>query len=416
MSETKPFSISKHLVWRAYERVKENKGAAGLDDVSIQEFEECLKDNLYKIWNRMSSGSYLPPPVLFFDISKGDGEFRTLGIPTVGDRIAQMVVKLVIEPEVNWRFHPDSYAYRPFKCAHQALEVTRSRCWQYDWVVDLDVKSFFDTIDHELMMRAVRKHTDCPWILLYIERWLKVSGQHRNGVLVERTCGTPQGGVISPFLANLFVHYAVDDWMTRNFPAVRFARYADDIIVHCSSEAQARMLLERIRERLNECKLTLHPVKTKVVYCKDSSRGGSHDSVSFDFVSYTFRPRLAQNRKGKFFVAFSPAMSRKASKTVRGKIKEWQLHRKTTWSLEDIGELINPVVRGWNNYYGKYRKSMFHETLRYLEVALNRWARGKYKRFKGSRVKVGAWFRSIAKRDQSIIYHWDTCIKPSAGR
>ena len=228
MSKTKSFCISKSTVWEAYKRVRANKGAAGCDKQSLKEFEIGLGNNLYKIWNRMSSGSYMPQPVLRVEIPKGDGDFRLLGIPTVSDRIAQMTVKICLEPELERVFHEDSYGYRPEKAALQAVELARKRCWRYDWVVDLDIKGFFDSLDHELMMRAVQKHTSQKWVLLYIERWLKAPVQFQDGSIVERTQGAPQGGVISPLLANLFLHYAFDMWLQRNYPKNPFERYADD--------------------------------------------------------------------------------------------------------------------------------------------------------------------------------------------
>ena len=269
MDKAKPFIISKREVWEAYKRVKSNRGAAGVDRQSIDEFERDLESNLYKLWNRMSSGSYFPPPVLRVEIPKADGRMRPLGIPTVTDRIAQMVVKRYLEPELEKHFHSDSYGYRPGRSTADAVGVARRRCWEYDWVLDLDVKGFFDNIDHDLLMRAVQKHTDCRWVLLYIQRWLEAPVQLPDGSLEARGKGTPQGSVISPLLANLFLHYAFDLWMQRKYPSVPFERYADDIICHCKSEAQAEWLLDIIGKRMAECKLKLNLEKTKIVYCKD---------------------------------------------------------------------------------------------------------------------------------------------------
>ena len=230
--DTKPFIISKRLVYEAWKRIKANGGAHGVDSVSIEQFESDLSGNLYKIWNRMSSGSYFPPPVRRVEIPKDNGATRPLGIPTVGDRVAQMVVKMVFEPELEPIFHPDSYGYRPGKSAIQAVHQARQRCWKYAWVIDLDIKGFFDCLDHALLMKAVAKHTDCPWVRLYIRRWLAAPVIHSDGVVEERQSGTPQGGVISPLLANLYLHYALDAWMQRNYPAIPFERYADDVVVH----------------------------------------------------------------------------------------------------------------------------------------------------------------------------------------
>ncbi len=298
MTKAKPFDIPKRAVWEAYKRVKANGGAAGVDEQSIAEFEEDLKNNLYKLWNRMSSGSYIPPPVRRVEIPKDNGGVRPLGIPTVTDRIAQAVVKAYLEPELEKHFHPDSYGYRPKKSGIEAVGVARARCWRYDWVLDLDIAGFFDNLDHELMMRAVRKHTDCKWALLYIERWLKAPARMTDGSLQPREKGTPQGGVISPLLANLFLHYAFDEWMRRNQPSIPFERFADDAICHCKSETQAQWLKERIEQRLAECRLELHPQKTKIVYCKDDDRRENYPNEKFDFLSYTFRPRRSKNRWG----------------------------------------------------------------------------------------------------------------------
>ena len=312
MSEAKPFCISKWEVWKAYKRVKANQGAAGVDEQSIADFEKKLKGNLYKIWNRMSSGSYFPPPVRTVKIPKANGGERKLGIPTVSDRIAQMVVKSRLEPAVEPLFHPDSYGYRPGKSAWDAVGKARQRCWRQDWIVDLDIKGFFDNIDQDLLMRAVRKHAKDKWVVLYIERWLQAPMQEENGRLVPREKGTPQGGVISPLLANLFLHYAFDRWLTKRYPQLSFERYADDAIVHCRTERQAQEVRAAIAARLRDCGLELHPEKTKIVYCKDEDRRRTYPNEKFDFLGYTFRPRRSKNRFEKYFINFSPAVSDKA--------------------------------------------------------------------------------------------------------
>jgi RNA-directed DNA polymerase len=314
VSQAKPFDISKQVVWEAYKRVKSNRGTYGVDGESIADFEVNLKDNLYKVWNRMTSGSYFPPAVRAVEIPKGNGGKRVLGIPTVSDRIAQMVAKTYLEPKLEPQFHEDSYGYRPGKSAIEAVGMARQRCWRRDWVLDLDIKGFFDNIDHELLMRAVKKHTDCAWKLLYVERWLKVPSQGVDGVRVNRDKGTPQGGVISPLLANLFLHYALDVWMKTNYPNIPFERYADDAVFHCRTEAGAKVLRKAIESRLKECRLELHPEKTKIVYCKDDDRRGNYPNEKFDFLGYTFRPRRSKNRAGKYFVNFSPAISNEAAK------------------------------------------------------------------------------------------------------
>ena len=417
MSEAKPFSIAKRLVWEAYERVKANKGAAGVDGQSLVAFEKDLKDNLYKIWNRMSSGSYMPPPVRLVEIPKGDGKTRPLGIPTVADRIAQMVAKLTLEPIVEPKFHRDSYGYRPGKSALDAVGVARERCWRMDWVIDMDIRDFFGSLDHALMMKALRHHTDLKWLLLYAERWLKAPLQLADGTLRERMSGTPQGGVISPLLANLFMHHAFDDWMDRTLPSMPFERYADDVLIHCASRTQAEEVLEVVRERLNACGLELHPEKTKIVYCKDDNRRGTFEPHSFDFLGYAFRPRQIQRKDGKRFVGFTPAMSPKAAKAVRGTIRSWKLTSKwNTSSLKALATFVNPFIRGWVNYYGRYHRSECLRILRYLNLVLGTWAKRRYKRFKGRWTKAFAWLARLARRGEGPFVLWTYGAKPTAGR
>lgn len=273
--QDKPFGIPKQMVWEAYRRVAANKGAAGVDEQSLEEFEADLGNNLYKVWNRMSSGTYFPPPVRAVEIPKphGDG-VRLLGVPTIADRIAQTVVAMHLEERTEPRFHRDSYGYRPKRSAHDALRVCRQRCWKHDWIIDLDVQKFFDTVPWDLIVKAVETATDAPWMLLYVKRWFAAPLQYPDGALVERDKGTPQGSAVSPVLANLFMHYAFDLWMARNYPGCPFERYADDAVVHCVSRKQARYVLAKIAARMEEVGLTLHPDKTRVVYCKDSDRRG----------------------------------------------------------------------------------------------------------------------------------------------
>lgn len=408
MEEAKPFCISKREVLEAYKRVKTNGGAAGVDGQSIEEFEEDLRNNLYRIWNRMSSGSYFPPPVRRVDIPKGDGRQRPLGIPTVSDRIAQMVVKRYLEPILEPIFHENSYGYRTRRSAHHALSVARQRCWQRDWVLDLDIKGFFDNIDHELLMRAVRRHTDCTWVLLYIERWLKAPVSMPDGTLVSRETGTPQGAVISPLLANLFLHYAFDHWMKGNKPDIPFERYADDVICHCRSEEQALLLREALEARLAACKLELHPQKTKIVYCKDSNRRGSYPVQRFDFLGFTFRPRRSMNRNGKLFVSFAPAVSDKAAKAMRETVRRWKLHHRNDLALVDIAKRTRPVLLGWVRYYGYFHRSALRGALRTLDEFIVRWAQRKYKRLRGHTMGAWDWLRRVKARQPSLFAHWMT--------
>ena len=304
--QDKPFQISKWKVWEAFERVKANKGAAGVDDQSIAEFEADRDRNLYKIWNRMSSGSYFPPPVKAVEIAKAGGKgVRVLGVPTVADRVAQSVAKLYLEPKVEPVFHPDSYGYRPGRSALDAVAACRQRCWRADWVVDLDIRAFFDTVPWDLIVKAVEAVCDTPWVLLYVKRWLAAPLQSPDGSLVERDKGTPQGSAVSPILANLFMHFAFDSWMARKFPGCPFERYADDAVVHCVSRRQAEHVLAAIAGRMSEVGLRLHPDKTRIIYCKDGRRRGDHEHTSFTFLGFTFRPRRAKDgRDGSFFVGF----------------------------------------------------------------------------------------------------------------
>ncbi len=417
VSEAKPYAIPKQLVWDAYQRVKANRGAAGVDGESLAAFEHDLKGNLYKVWNRMSSGSYFPPPVRLVEIEKDNGGTRPLGIPTVADRGAQTVVTRVLEPLVEPSFHPDSYGYRPRPAALDAVGVARQRCWDADWVIDLDIKAFFDSMPHELVERAVAHPTDLPWVRLYIARWLRAPVQRPDGTLEPRTKGTPQGGVVSPLLANLFLHYAFDLWMQRQFPHIPFERYANDALVHCRSEQQAQAVLAAIRGRFGQVGLELHPSKTRIVYCKDDDRPGEYEHVKFDFLGYTFQPRRAKNRWGKLFVSFLPAISTTAASAIRKTIREWRLaSTRNNQTLEDLARLVNPAVRGWMNYYGRYYRSRRVQVLRHLNEALAAWARRKYKRFRRRERASMHWLGRIARRDPYLFVLWRLGVKPEAGR
>lgn len=406
MDNAKPFGIPQRDVWEAYKRVKANQGAAGVDGQSIEQFEEDVDHNLYRLWNRLSSGSYFPPPVRRVDIPKDETSTRPLGIPTVCDRIAQTVAKRYLEPIVEPLFHDDSYGYRPGRSAHQALSVTRQRCWRYDWVLDLDIKSFFETIDWEILLRVLRRHTDCPWVLLYIERWLQAPVCMPDGSLVERKQGTPQGAVISPLLANLFLHEAFDGWMAEQHPDIPFERYADDIICHCVSEEQARALNEALAQRVAQWGLALHPHKTKIVYCKDANRRGSYPEQRFDFLGYTFRPRSSKNRTGKLFVSFAPAVSEKAANAMRQRMRRWRLHHRNDLSLEDLARWTRPMVMGWVRYYGRFHASALRRALRTLDDFLVRWAKRKYQRLRAHKGRAWQWLWGIFARQPGLFAHW----------
>jgi RNA-directed DNA polymerase len=403
----KPFNIEKKQVYEAYKAVKSKAGGAGVDGQTIEQFEADLKNNLYKIWNRMSSGSYFPPPVRAVSIPKKTGGQRILGVPTVADRVAQMVVKQFIEPDLDPIFLADSYGYRPRKSALDAVGVTRERCWKYDWVVEFDIKGLFDNIDHELLLRAVRKHVTSTWALLYIERWLTAPMVQEDGTTLERSCGTPQGGVVSPILSNLFMHYAFDLWMARTHPDLPWCRYADDGLVHCRSEQEAQALKADLQARLAECRLELHPTKTKIVYCKDGKRQGTYPNVKFDFLGYCFRPRLVRRlRDNTFFCGFNPAVSVSALKTMRMTIGELNLRNHTHSSLADIARRINPLLRGWIAYYGRHAPSALYPMLRYVNQTLLAWAMRKFKRFARHKIRASHFLQRLSQTNADLFEHW----------
>ena len=404
--QAKPFDIDKWLIVEAYKRVKKNAGAAGIDRQSLEDFDRDRKNNLYKIWNRMSSGSYMPPPVRAVSIPKKSGGERVLGIPTVSDRIAQMVVKLQFEPEIEPYFLPDSYGYRPRKSAIQAVGVTQKRCWRYPWVLEFDIRGLFDNIPHELLLKAVDKHATNPWVKLYIRRWLTAPLMNPEGRAIERTKGTPQGGVISPVLANLFLHYTFDRWLSQHFPTIEWCWYADDGLLHCSSEKQAHFLLRRLRERFSECGLELHPEKTKIVYCKDHRRTGNHEHTSFEFLGYTFVKRRVKDKTGELFLGFCPGISRPSLKAIIQKVRTWRIGRRTNLSIMDIADFINPYLRGWWNYYGCYYRSLMYRVSRYVNQRLVRWAMRKYKHLRGRKVKTIATLERLVKARPNLFAHW----------
>lgn len=398
MEQTKSFEISKRTFWEAYKLVRRNKGAAGVDGMTLEKLAAKEKDLLYKLWNRISSGSYMPNAVFRVEIPKKNGGTRPLGIPTVLDRIAQMTARLYLELILEKQFHPDSYGYRPNKSAHQALKITRQRCWRYDWVIDLDIKGFFDTINHDLLLKAVAHHKPPAWVQLYVERWLKTLAKSADGEVIERTEGTPQGGVISPILANLFLHYAFDKWMVRNNPDNPFARYADDIVIHCHSKGEAEKLLEEIKSRLSECKITVHPDKTVIVYCKNDNRKGDYSLTDFEFLGFTFRPRHAKNKNGQYFVSFSPAISKKAVASIKKTIRELKIHTWTGQSLDIVAEKLNPKIRGWQTYYGHFRRSALSGIFDMLGKCLVKWAKNRFRKLKGSWYKAQMLMDKIAMK------------------
>jgi RNA-directed DNA polymerase len=405
--EAKSFEIPKRFIWEAWKRVAANKGAPGVDTESIKTYQSRLGRNLYTLWNRMSSGSYLPQPVRQVLIPKDNGQTRPLGIPTVNDRVAQMAVKMILEPRLEPCFHPSSFGYRPGRNAHQAVNQARRNCWRYDWVVDMDMKAFFDTIDHDLMMRAVEKHVPEKWIRLYIRRWLESPVELANGERQERNRGTPQGGVISPLLANLYLHYAFDVWMQKYYPAVPFERYADDIVCHCRSKEEGEALLNNLQERLAECKLQLHPVKTRLVYCKDGKRREKFSHTRFDFLGFSFHARTVQDRDGNLFAGFNPGVSRKALSRMNLAIRGLNINRCTGLTLPMLAARLNPMVRGWVTYYGAFYPEPLKRFLVRIDLRLGRWARNKYKRLRGHKRRAWAWLRRCRETLPKLFVHWD---------
>jgi len=405
-SSGKPFDISKREVWEAWEKVRANKGAPGVDGLSIEGFEADLRNNLYRLWNRMSSGSYFPPPVLAVEIPKSHGGgTRVLGVPTVADRVAQTVVARRVEEKVEPIFHPDSYGYRPGRSALDAVAACRKRCWKTNWVIDLDIQRFFDSVPWDLMVKAVEVNTDQSWVILYVKRWLAAPVQRPDRTVHQRDRGTPQGSAVSPVLANLFLHYAFDVWMAREFPTVTFERYVDDAVAHCASEAQARTVAKAIADRMEQVGLRLHPDKTRIVYCKDGTRRGVHEHTSFTFLGFTFRQRRARNKKGQKFSAFLPAISKDALKRISTEVRSWRLHNRTGHTFSDLARRINPIVRGWMQYYGAFHRSALYQLLSRINAYLVRWIRKKYKRLRAEKKAIECW-RGITARYPRLFAHW----------
>lgn len=414
-SSGKSFDIPKMLIWEAYQKVKANKGSAGVDGQSLADFAQDERKNLYKIWNRMCSGSYFPPPVRAVEIPKAGGNgVRVLGVPTVADRIAQTAVAMVLEPVVEPMFHPDSYGYRPERSALDAVEVCRTRCWQQQWVIDLDIQSFFDTVPHEPILRAVEKHTDHRWVLLYVKRWLTAPVQQSDGTLVVPGRGTPQGSAISPLLANLFMHYAFDAWLAETQPLVRFERYCDDVIVHCLSEKQAKYIRNVIATRLWRFGLRMHPRKTKIVHCLQDGRTRRDHQVEFTFLGYTFRPRYSRLRDGRWKSGFLPAVSKTAKKHMAAEIRGWRLGRRTTLSFSEIAAMVNRIVAGWINYYGRFYKA---ELISFLDSRINphlvKWAMRKFKHLHRSPRKARERLAQIATTYPGMFIHWRHGARPA---
>lgn len=410
MFETKSTTVpvTKQMVKNAYKKVKENKGSGGVDAVSLEEFQLNLAGNLYKIWNRLSSGSYFPKPVREVSIPKANGSKRMLGIPTVNDRIAQQVIKTYLEPRLEAEFHTNSYGYRPLKSAHQAVQAVRENVRQYAWVIDMDIKSFFDEVDHELLMKALNCHVTENWIKMYIQRWLEVPSQTKDGKLIQKNGrGTPQGGVISPLLSNLYLHYVLDKWFSKHYPTLAFVRYADDVVVHCNNEEEAKQVLEAIRYRLQECKLRLNEEKTKLIYCQTSRRKIEKDyKKKFDFLGFTFKPQSTSTTSGKLFLGFDCSISQTAQTRIVTGWKETNFHQRSSLTIQAIAVAINPQMIGVIRYYGKYKLRALQKLIRRLHFRLAKWVLRKYKSLKGSYDKAYKWLKEIQVSYPTIFYHW----------
>ena len=408
----KSYDIPKRLLWDAWLKVKENGGAAGADGVTIEQFEENLSGNLYRLWNRMSSGSYFPGPVRAVEIPKKGkkGGIRVLGIPSVVDRVAQAAAAMALEPGVEPIFHEDSYGYRPGRSPVDAVAVCRERCFRKDWVLDLDIRAFFDSVPWDLMLKAVAHHTDQQWVVLYVERWLKAPMRRPDGTLAPRVKGTPQGSPISPCLANLFLHYGLDAWMVREFPTVQFERFADDAVIHCVSERQARVVRDAVARRLADVGLDLHPDKTRIVYCKDSNRRRDYEEISFTFCGYMFRPRRAYNKRtGEVFTSFLPAVSPEKLTAMSRRVASWRIHRRTTLTLDDLAAPINLRLRGWLAYFTAFCPTAVIPLCRRIDRHLVRWARWKYKRLERSEKRARAWLGAVRSRAPDLFAHWRYC-------
>ena len=408
-NETKSIPISRQMVLGAYQQVRSNKGSAGVDVIDMQEFDANRRKHLYKLWNRMASGSYFPPPVKEVEIPKKDGSVRKLGIPTISDRVGQMVVKMFIEPRLEAVFSPNSYGYRPKRNAHQALARVRENCWKQNWVIDLDIKGFFDNIDHHKLMLAVEKHVPENWVKLYIIRWLEASVVTASGELIQKQGkGTPQGGVISPLLANLFLHYAFDKWLEQTDKNVAFTRYADDVILHCNTKTHAEQILQLVRQRMESVGLELHPQKTKIVYCRDYRRKEKYPTVKFDFLGYSFQPRTAYSKKnGNLFLGYDCAISIGSRKRIADKLEELNVNKLSFKSIVGVAQYLNPMIRGWVRYYGKFKMYKLTKVFQLLSNRLVWWARKRYKRYKTSIRKGYKWLANVRKQYPTLFYHWN---------
>lgn len=407
-TQSRSIPITKEMVWKAYCKVNSNKGSAGVDEESLINYQANLSKNLYKLWNRMTSGSYFPQPVLEVEIPKVGGGIRKLGIPTVNDRIAQEVIKTYVEPRLEAEFHEDSYGYRPNKNTHQALDKVRKNVKQYNYVIDMDIKSFFDEVDHELLLKALEKHVSERWVLMYIKRWLEIPIQTVDGLVNKQGKGTLQGGVISPLLANLFMHYVLDKWIEKHFPYITFVRYADDVVVHCYTEEQTKSIYQHIKQRLTSCNLRLSEEKTKIVYCKDYKRKENNKyPKKFDFLGYTFKPTSFKSKTGtNMYVGYECKISQKAQSQIIQRIRDLSIMKRTDIGLQEIAVTLNPKLRGIVRYYGYFHTYSLQSLLSQIQFRIMQWVRKKFKRFRGSYNKSYNWLNQIKESYPTLFYHW----------
>jgi group II intron reverse transcriptase/maturase len=410
-TKLKTVPITKQMVKEAYRKVLANKGSEGIDEVSLEDYQKDLLGNLYKLWNRLSSGSYFPKPVREVMIPKADGSKRKLGIPTINDRIAQQVIKTYLEPRLEKVFHEHSYGYRPSRSAHDAVDAVRKNVKQYWWVIDIDIKSFFDEVSHELLLKALDCHVEEKWIKLYIKRWLEVPSQQQDGTLIPKDGkGTPQGGVISPLLSNLFLHYVLDKWLTKQYRYMTFVRYADDVIIHCYTEHEAKKILEAVRQRLGECHLRLNEEKTKLVYCQTSRRADVKCYTrKFDFLGFTFKPQTSTyQREGKYvlFLGYDCMMSQKSKTRILEGWKQMKLNRQSSLTIQEIATMVEPQMRGIIRYYGKFNRWKLQRVMWYFQRHLVKWALNRYKRFKRSHDRAYQWLKQIKQQYPNMFYHW----------
>ena len=392
------------ILTHAYRLSRAARGAAGVDGLTFDDIEAAGVERwLAALGKELREQTYRPAPVRRVMIPKPGGGERPLGIPTIRDRVAQTAAKLVLEPIFEADFEDSAYGYRPRRSAHDAVRAVHTAlCEGYTDVVDADLSKYFDTIPHHELLQSVARRVEDRHVLRLVKMWLKVPveerderGRRRMSGGKRSTRGTPQGGVISPLLANLFLHYAFDRWMAKQYQQLSFERFADDAIVHCRTEGEAQEVRAAIAARLQECGLELHPEKTKVVYCKDDDRRRTYPNEKFDFLGYTFRPRRSKNRKGKYFINFSPAVSDKAVKAIRAEIRHWNLHLRSDKSIEDLSRMFNPIIRGWLRYYGRFYRSALYPPMRQLDRSLARWAHRKYKKLRGHLRRATHWVARI---------------------